>query len=130
MRASFIAPIDQSIREPEMMALEKLYIDIAENHNVDEIILTYHEIGLALEKIHEKLKDRYPHVRLTKKNGFIKDKMFADTDLYIYAYLCNARCFRWQTCDRESVMKEEENARCGGNPCVRLMDYYDASCAS
>lgn len=58
MRTAFIAPIDQSIRELEMKALEKLYIDIVESYGVDEVILTYHEIGLALEKIHEKLKDR------------------------------------------------------------------------
>lgn len=128
MRASFIAPIDQSIRELEMMALEKLYIDIVENHGVDDIILTYHEIGLALSKIHEKLKSRYPKVRLTQKSGLItQEEISAETDLYIFAYLCNDRCFRWQTCDREFVMKEKENARCCDKPRVRLMDYYNST---
>ena len=44
LKAAFVAQMDQSVREQETSALNKAFLELIDSREVDEFILSYHEI--------------------------------------------------------------------------------------
>ena len=66
LKAAFVAQMDQSVREQETSALNKAFLELIDSREVDEFILSYHEIEYSAATILKELQKQYPHIKVTR----------------------------------------------------------------
>jgi ABC-type sulfate transport system substrate-binding protein len=121
LKAAFVAQMDQSVREQETSALNKAFLELIDSREVDEFILSYHEIEYSAATILKELQKQYPHIKVTRTQ-----ESRVSADIYIVAYFCNT-CSRYKTCDRESHLKSKVETKIPGKPYILLQDCISAS---